>query len=155
MPLSIIRAMPLSPGLAASRRLIAIVCAVVAVAAVVGAVAYAASPTGNDCGNGWQAATKPLPSPLLTPDEVERILRENLNRYEAGVAKARPIEECRRAGARRLITAGVGAGLVLLPVAGILAFLYWPRREDMVIDLDDDEPSRPPVSPTGKDWAGR
>ena len=150
-------AMPLSPGLAAARRMITVVCAVLALVAVGGALAYSLSgDVGNGCGSGWTAARKPLPSPLLTEADKERIQRERLQPYEFGVAKQRPIEECRRAGASRLIKAGLGAGLVLIPIGGLLAFLYWPRREEMV-DLTDDGYGGPPppLAERKSDWAGR
>ena len=164
--------MPLSPGLAASRRMIAIVCAAVALVAVGGALAYSLSgDVGNGCGSGWAAARKPLPSPLLTEEDKARIQRERLQPYEFGVAKQKPIEECRRKGASRLISAGLGASLILLPVGGILGFLYWPRREEL-IDVSDGGGygggpggpggyggygGSPPPAPGERktDWAGR
>ncbi len=108
-----------------------IACAAVALLAILGGVVYASLPTGNDCGSGWSAARKPLPSPLLTDAEKEQVTREKRNPYEAATEKARPVEECRRAGEKRLITAGLGSLLLLLPAAGvfIFTFLYWPARD--------------------------
>lgn len=142
------------PGLAGARRSITIAGLVVCLLAVLGAVAYSFQETGNNCGSGWAAARKPLPSPLLTEEDKARIQRERLQPYEFGVAKARPIRECRSAGARRLITAGVGASLILLPVGALLAFVNWPRREeqDGYIDLSGDAgppPGAPPSAPAG------
>jgi len=124
--------MSLPPGLAQARRLIAIVCAAFILVAVVGALVFASLETGNGCGSGWSARTKPFPSPVFTPAELA-ILEKNrkINRYQARLDKTRPIEECRRAGNKRLITAGLGGGLVLLCAGGVLGYLYWPRREDM------------------------
>ncbi len=144
--------MPLPPGIAAARRLITIAGAAVAVVVVVGALVLASKDVGNDCGGGFAAARKPLPSPLLTPAEIEVITRDKTNPYEAGIAKARPIEECRRAGASQLITTGLGAGLLLLPVGGLLGFVYWPRREDLVVTYLD-EPAYTP-SPQTTSWGG-
>jgi len=142
--------MSLPPGLAAARTPITAVCAALAALAIVGALAYSFQETGNGCGSGWAASRKPLPDPLLTPEEQATIQREKRNPYEASVAKAKPINDCRRAGNRRLIKAGVGGGLVLLPAAAILAFLYWPRREELtditdITDIDDDD--EPGVNP--------
>jgi hypothetical protein len=138
--------MPLPPGVAAARRPITVICAAVAAVALLGALAYSFQATGNGCGSGWAAARKPLPSPLLTPEEVEAIKRDKRNPYEAGIEKARPTVECRSAGNRRLITAGVGGGLLLLPAGAAMAVLYWPRRQELTevveveetIDLSDD-----------------
>lgn len=146
--------MALPPGVAEARRLITIVGAALAAMAVVGALVYSFQATGNGCGSGWAAARKPLPSPLLGPADLEMIKRDRRNPYEVGIEKARPTRECRSAGAKRLITAGVGSGLVLLPVGGVLAFLYWPRREDMVIEEYHEEPVGPPLAKK-TDWAGR
>lgn len=132
--------MSLPPGLASSRRPIGIACAAVAAVAIVGALVYSLSDVGNGCGSGWAAARKPLPSPLLTPAEIEAIQREKRNPYEAGVEKARPIRECRSAGAKRLTSAGVGAGLILLPVGALFGYLYWPRREELVDEYYVEEP---------------
>ena len=149
--------MPVSPAV---RRTIALACAVVVLVALVGAFVYASGDVGSkgggsdptaqglavplvDCGSGFEAASTKIPSPLLTPQENE-LARVNKNAAAVGVAKAKPYEECREAGASRLIKAGVGAGLVLLPIGALLGFLYWPRREELVIDLADDAgPSRP------------
>ena len=122
----------LPQGSPAARRTVSIVCGAVALVAVLGAVAYASGSVGNGCGSGWSAARKPLPSPLLTEAEKEQITRERRNPYEAATEKARPIEECRRDGEKRLISAGIGALILLLPAAGvfIFTFLYWPSRED-------------------------
>jgi len=144
----------------AARRLIAIVCAALVVLAVVGALVYSFQPTGNGCGSGWAAARKPIPSPLLTEEEKQLIARDRLQPYEFGLAKQLPIEECRRAGSRRLISAGLGALVVLIPAGAILAFLYWPRREDLVDEYEvvgaPDEPDGPnSVPPKRTDWAGR
>ena len=134
--------MELPPGLLAARRLIAIVCAVVAVLAIGGAVAYSLGEVGNSCGSGWAAARKPLPSPLLTPEEVAQIKREGRNEYEAGIAKAQPVRDCRSAGSSRLIRSGLGALLVLIPVGALLAALYWPRRNEPSEVVDLSEPTR-------------
>lgn len=148
--------MPLPPGLAAVRRPIAIVCAALGLIALVGAVAYTFQSTGNDCGSGWAAATKPVPSPLLTPEEEAAIIREKRNPYEAGIEKARPIRECRSAGARRLITAGIGGGLVLLPVGALLAYLYWPQRQSAaLIDLSEDDREPAPAPSERRGWGDR
>lgn len=130
----------LPPGLASARRPIAIVGLALVGLAIVGALAYSFQDVGNGCGSGWAAARKPLPSPLLTPAEVEAIRRDKRNPYEAGVEKARPIRECRTAGAKRLTSAGIGAGLVLLPVGAVLGYLYWPRREELVEEYYVEEP---------------
>ncbi len=108
-----------------------IACAALALLAILGGIAYASLPVGNDCGSGWAAARKPLPSPLLTPQDIERIKREKLNEYEVGDEKARPTRECRQVGNKRLITAGAGSLLVLVPAAAIFifTFLYWPSRD--------------------------
>ena len=121
----------LPQGSPAARRTAMIACGALALLAVIGGVAYASLPVGNDCGSGWAAARKPLPSPLLTPQDIERIRREKLNEYEVGAEKARPTEECRRAGEKRLITAGIGSLLILIPAAAvfIFTFLYWPSRD--------------------------
>ncbi len=150
--------MPVDP---ATRRIIALVCAAVALVAVVGAFVYGSGDTGSQgggvdpaaggvaiplvaCGSGFAAARTKIPSPLLTPAETEKA-RIDKNGYAVGVAKAKPYEDCRQAGASRLIKAGTGAGLVLLPIGALLGFLYWPRREEMVIDLH--EPVAPPSRP--------
>ena len=147
--------MPVSPAV---RRTIALVCAVVALIALVGAFIYASGDIGSkgggadptakglavplvDCGGGFEAARTKIPSPLLTPAENELALA-NKNAAAVGVAKARPYEDCRSAGANRLVKAGLGAGLILLPIGALLGFLYWPRREELVIDLAD-EPMAP------------
>lgn len=119
-------------GSPAARRTVSIVCAAVALVALLGGIAYASGSVGSGCGSGWTAARKPLPSPLLSEAEKEQITREKRNPYDAASEKARPIEECRRAGEKRLISAGVGSLILLLPAAGvfIFTFLYWPRRED-------------------------
>jgi hypothetical protein len=140
--------MELPPGLVAARRLIAAICAVLAVLAVGGAIAYSLGDVGNGCGSGWEAARKPLPSPLLSPAEIDAIQKAKRNPYEAGIEKARPIRACRSAGSSRLIRSGLGAALVLLPVGAILALLYWPKRSegpspDEVIDISDGTPSAP------------
>lgn len=123
--------MALQPGLAAARRTIALVCAGLALVAVIGAVVYASGPAGGGCGGGFAAARKPLPDPLLTPAEVEAIRVEKRNPFTARSEKARPVQECRRAGERRIINGGIGASLILLPVLGVLGFLYWPRRDEL------------------------
>lgn len=143
------RTMPQSPGVVPGRRTIATVCAVIAALALVGALIFSFGSVGNGCGSGWEAARKPLPDPLLTPEEQARIQREKLNPYEFSVAKAKPINDCRREGNKRLVTAGVGALLVLLPVGGLLGYLYWPRREDLTdVYLDDDDDVNPDPVPT-------
>ena len=114
----------LPQGSPAARRTVSIVCAVVALVAVLGAVAYASLPTGDDCGSGLAAARKPLPDPLLSDAEKEQITRERRNPYEAAIQKARPIEQCRRAGEKRLITAGIGSLILLLPAAGVFIFTF-------------------------------
>ncbi len=136
--------MELPPGLIAARRLITIICAVLAVLAVGGAIAYSLGDVGNGCGSGWEAARKPLPEPLLTPAEIDAIQQAKRNPYEAGIEKARPIRACRSAGSSRLIKAGVGALLILLPVGALLAVLYWPRRHDSdeVADVSGPAPTR-------------
>ncbi len=136
--------MELPPGLIAARRLITIVCAVLVVLALGGAIAFSLGDVGNGCGSGWEAARKPLPSPLLTPAEIDAIQQAKRNPYEAGIEKARPIRECRSAGSSRLIRSGLGAALVLVPVGALLALLHWPRRHDAdeVVDL-----SGPTASP--------
>ena len=146
--------MPLPPGLAEARRTIAIICAAVGLLALIGGVAYSFQETGDGCGSGWSAARKPLPSPLLTPQEIEAIQRERRNPYEAGIEKARPIRECRSAGARRLITAALGAGAILLPVGAVLGYLYWPRREELVdvIDISDDAVGEEPAPTESGGW---
>ena len=150
--------MVLPPGVAAARRLIAIVGAVLVIVAVGGALAYASQDTPNGCGSGWSAARTPIPSPLLTPAEIDAIQKAKRNPYEAASEKAKPFEACRRAGSSRLIRAGLGGALVVLPVAGILTFLYWPRREEPtdVIDLGDERDGPAPFTPgrTGG-WPGR
>ncbi len=100
--------------------------------AVIGAVVYASGPAGGGCGSGFAAARTPFPDPLLTPAEVEAIRVEKRNPFTARSEKARPIQECRRAGERRIIKGGIGASLILLPVLGVLGFLYWPRRDERV-----------------------
>lgn len=119
--------------------------------ALAGAVAYSLQETGNGCGSGWAAARKPLPSPLLTQEEIAAIERDKRNPYEAGVAKARPIRECRSAGSSRLIRAGLGGALILVPVGAVLAFLYWPRRENLVdvIDISDGPGGTEPAPQSG------
>jgi len=122
----------LPQGSPAARRTATIACAAVALLAILGAIAFVSMPVGNDCGSGWSAARKPLPEPLLTDAEKEQVTREKRNPYEAATEKARPTEQCRRAGEKRLITAGLGSLLLLVPAAGvfIFAFLYWPSREE-------------------------
>ena len=124
--------MPLPSGSPSARRTVTIACAGVALVAVIGAVVYASGSVGNSCGSAWAARTKPLPSPLLTQAEEEAVSRERRNPYEARVEKTRPIQECRRAGNRRLVTAGAGSLVLLLPALGVFiyAFLYWPGQED-------------------------
>lgn len=152
--------MDLPPGLAAARRLITIVCAALAVVTVVAALAYASGDVGNGCGSAWAAARKPLPDPLLTPAEVEEIKRTKGNPYVVSTAKARPIQACRRAGSKRLITGGLGAAAVLIPLCALLAFLHWPRREELtdeVIDLGEGPAEADPlVTRTSTNgWPGR
>jgi hypothetical protein len=147
--------MALSPGVASSRRVIAIAGAALVLLAVVGAVVYASGDVGNGCGSGWAASRTTIPSPLLTDAEKEALKKSKSNPYEAASQKARPYEACRRAGNHRLIQAGLGAGLVLLAVGGLLGFLYWPRREELtdVIDLDDEPEPFVPRQTSG--WPGR
>ncbi|MEJ7765772.1 MAG: hypothetical protein WKF86_09775 [Acidimicrobiales bacterium] len=119
------------PGGAAGRRTITLVAAALAVVAIIGGLAFAATGSvGNGCGSGLKAARTSLPSPLLTDADKAEIDRTKQNPYEFASAKARPFEECRDAGSKRLITAGALSGLLLLPVLGILAYvyLYWPRH---------------------------
>lgn len=123
--------MALQPGLAEARRTIALVCAGLALVAVIGAIVYAAGPAGGGCGSGFAAARKPLPDPLLTPAEVEAIRVEKRNPFVARSEKARPIQACRRAGERRIIKGGIVASVILVPVLGMLGFLYWPRRDEL------------------------
>jgi hypothetical protein len=150
--------MELPPGLAAARRPITIVCAALAAVAVLAALAFSFQGVGNGCGSGWAAARKPLPDPLLTPQEVETIVREKQNPYEVSVAKAKPIRECRSAGAKRLITAGLGAGVILLPVGALLGYIYYPRREELtdVIDITYEQDMRyqPPPRARPTRYAG-
>jgi len=129
--------MALPPGLAAARRPIAIVCAVLALVAVGGALAYASQDAGNGCGSGWKAYGTRAPSPLFTPAELQALKDSKRNPYEAASERSAPYNACRDAGSRRLIRAGLGASLILLPVAGILGYLFWPRREELVDDYDD------------------
>ena len=119
----------LPQGSPAARRTAMIACAAVALVAIVGAIAFAATPVGNDCGSGISAARKAIPSPLLTPEDEARISREKLNPYEYADAKAEPFKACRRAGEKRLITAGIGGSLLVVPAAAvfIFTFLYWSR----------------------------
>ena len=121
----------LPQGSPAARRTAMIACAAVALLAVLGGAAYASLPVGNDCGGGWSAARKQIPDPLLTDQEKAAIEREKRNPYEAFDEKARPFRECRRAGEKRLIAAGIGSLLLLVPAAGvfIFTFLYWPSRD--------------------------
>jgi len=119
------------PGGAAGRRTITLVCAALAVVATIGGLAFAATGSvGDNCGSGLKAWRTSLPSPLLSDAEKAEIVRTRQNPYEAATAKARPFEECRSAGAKRLVQSGVGSGLILLPVLGVLAYiyLYWPRH---------------------------
>ena len=119
------------PGGAAGRRTITVVCAALAVVAIIGGVAFAATGSvGDNCGSGLKAARTSLPSPLLTEADKAEIDRTKQNPYEFASAKALPFEECRQAGTKRLFTAAGGTGLVLLPVLGVLAYvyLYWPRH---------------------------
>jgi hypothetical protein len=135
------------------RRTIALACAALVAVALVGVLLFSLGDVGNGCGSGWSAARKPLPEPLLTAEEQERIKREKLNPYEFSVAKAKPINDCRRAGGKRLVTAGGIFLLVLLPVGGILGFLYWPRRDDLTdVYLYDDEPEPDPVPTKRSSW---
>ncbi|MEO5679018.1 MAG: hypothetical protein ABIS47_05040 [Acidimicrobiales bacterium] len=115
-----------------TRRTVFIICAVVALVAVLGAFAYASGSVGNGCGSAFSASRKPIPSPLLSPQDVEKIKNEKLNPYEFGLAKSAPVRECRRAGEHRLITAGLGSLGLLLPALGvfIFSFLYWPGDRD-------------------------
>jgi hypothetical protein len=150
--------MSLAPGLAGARRSITIAGLALCLVAILAAVVYSFQETGNNCGSGWAAARKPLPSPLLTEEDKARIERERLQPYEFGVAKARPIRECRSAGARRLIQAGAGAALILLPVGAALAYLNWPRREELeeYIDLAEDGPAGPgPATSERTGWGDR
>jgi len=127
--------MSLPPGLAQSRRPIAIVCAAFILVAVVGALVFASLDTGNGCGSGWSAVRKPFPSPVFTPQELAVLEKDRkINRYQARLNKTRPVEQCRRAGAKRLITAGLGAGLVLLGAGGVVGYLYYPRREELATE---------------------
>lgn len=121
--------MLLQQGVDASlRRPIAIACAVVAFLAIAGALAYASLSVGDGCGNGLSAVHKPLPDPLLTDAEQAAIKNEKRNPYEAALAKSRPIEDCRRAGTRQLVTAGLGSSVLLIPVIGVMGFVFLPRR---------------------------
>jgi len=152
--------MALPPGLAAARRLITIVCAALALVAVAGALAYASQDTGNGCGSGWKAYGTRAPSPLFTPAELQALKESKRNKYEAASERSAPYNACRDAGSRRLIGAGVGAALILIPVGGILAFLFWPRREELVDeydDVDDDHAGGPqPVAANrANGWLGR
>jgi len=153
--------MTLPPGLLAARRWIAIAGAVLVLAAVGGALAYASQDVGNGCGNGWEAARKPFPSPLFTDAEKEALKQSKQNPYQAAAVKTRPYEACRRAGSARLVRAERGGGLVLVLVGGILAFLYWPKRAEHpdvvdVIDLDDEPGGPQPFVPNRTDgWPGR
>lgn len=137
--------MPIPPDMAANRRTITIASAAVAAVAVVGALAFSLLSVGNDCGNGFSAFRKPLPEELLSPDELAVIRRDKLSLYEARVAKAKPTEDCHRAGATRLIASGLGASLLLFPVAGVMGYFYLPRREDEDSGgyLRYDEPAEP------------
>jgi len=152
--------MALPPGLAAARRLIAIVGAVLALVAVGGALAYASQDTGKDCGSGWKAYGTRAPSPLFSPAELQALKESKRNRYEAAAERSAPYNACREAGSRRLIRAGEGAALILIPVGGVLAFLFWPRREELVDDddeVDDDHAGGPqPVAANrANGWLGR
>jgi len=121
------------PGGAAGRRTITLVCAALALVAIIGGLAFASTGSvGDNCGSGFKAARTANPEPLLTDAEKAEIVRTKVNPYEVALAKARPFEECRSAGSKRLITAAGGTGLVLLPVLGILAYayLYWPSHHD-------------------------
>ncbi len=121
----------LPQGSPAARRTATIACAAVALLAVVGAIAYAALPVANDCGSGFSAARTPIPSPLLSAEDIKAIERDKRNPYEAATEKARPFQECRRAGEKRLIAAGIGGLLLLVPAGAvfIFTFLYWPRDD--------------------------
>jgi len=151
--------MTLPPGLSAARRLIAIVGAVLVVVAIAGALAYASQDTGNGCGSGWSAASTRAPSPLFSPAELQAIKDSKRNPYQAAAERSAPYEACRRKGSSRLIRAGLGATLVLLPVAGALTFLYWPRREELDgerIDVVDGPEHQEPLAPTRTTgWPGR
>jgi len=118
--------------MAGARRTTILVCAAVIVVALIGAVGYASGSVGTDCGSAWAARRKPFPSPLVTPAEAAADAKAKRNPYEAATEKARPIQECRRAGERRLVTAGAGSLVLVLPALGvfIFAFLYWPGHED-------------------------
>lgn len=120
------------PGGPAGRRTISLICAVLAVLAIVGALAFAASPVGNGCGGGLSAYHKPFPSPLLTDAEKAEIKQSKRNPYEAALEKTKPVNECRRQGTKRLITAGLASLIVLLPVLVVVVYiyLYWPRHND-------------------------
>jgi len=119
------------PGGAAGRRTITLVCAALALVAIIGGLAFAATGSvGNNCGSGFTAYRTANPEPLLTDADKAEIVRTKQNPYEVASAKARPFEECRQAGSKRLFTAAGGTALILLPVLGGLAYvyLYWPRH---------------------------
>jgi len=150
--------MSLPPGLAQVRRPIAIACAAVILVALAGALVFASLETGNGCGSGWAARGTPNPEPVFTPAEFAALEKDRkINRYQARLDKIRPYEECRRAGDKRLITSGLGFSVVLLAAGGVLGYLYWPRREDMVEFIEYDEPDEEkafvPKGNTG--WPGR
>ena len=135
------------------RRTIALACAALVAIALVGSIIFSLGDVGNGCGSGWAASRTALPEPLLTPQEQERIRKEKLNPYEFSVAKAKPVNDCRRAGGKRLVTAGAIFLLVLLPVGGGLGFLYWPRREELTdVYLYDDEPDPEPPTTKRSSW---
>ncbi len=120
------------PGGAAGRRTISLVCAALAFVAIAGALAYSAGSAGAGCGSALTAFRKPLPSPLLSDAEKAEITRTKANPYLAAAAKAKPTEDCRRMGSSRLITAGLGSLIILIPVlaASVYIYLYWPRHQD-------------------------
>jgi hypothetical protein len=151
--------MALSPAMAGSRRLLAIVGLALVLVAVVGALIYASGDVGNGCGSGWAASRKAIPSPLLTDAEKDALVKAKRNPYEAASEKQRPYLACRRAGNHRLVQAGLIGGLPLVAVGGLLGFLYWPRREDLsdeTIFLDDEPGDPGPVVPKERTgWPGR
>lgn len=134
--------------------MIALGCAALVAVTLVGVLIFSLGSVGNGCGNGWAASRKPLPEPLLTVEEQERIKAEKLNPYEFSVAKAKPINDCRRAGSKRLLTAGGVFLFVLLPVMTLLAYLYWPRRDELtdIYLYDDDEPDPEPPPTRRSSW---
>jgi len=150
--------MALPPGLAAARKVIAIVGAVLALLAIGGALAYASGDTPNGCGSGFKAYSTRAPSPLFSPAELQALKNSKRNPYEAASERSAPYEACRRAGSHRLIRAGLGALLILLPVGAILGFLYWPRREELdepVVVVDEPSGEERVATERTTGWPGR